>query len=209
MLGDHVNKYLLHDAVPVLFDAGRLVMPIFAVVLGYNLARPGTLASGVYPRALTRLAVGAALSSAPFMALGGLGWGWWPLNVMAALGLVVAALWLFELGGAARVSSGVALLLVGGLFVEFWWAILAITVAAWLYARHPRWSALGLALIGFASLHLVNRNEWALAALPLIALASCVDLSVPRVRWAFYVFYPLHLAVIWGVRSWVTSWVTG
>ena len=200
MLGDHVNKYLLHDAVPVLFDAGRLVMPIFAVVLGYNLARPGALAARVYPRVLTRLGVVAAVSSVPFIALGGLGWGWWPLNVMTALGLVVAALWLFELGGAARVSSGVALLLLGGLFVEFWWAVLAIAVAAWLYARRPRWSALGLAAIGFASLHLVNRNQWALAALPLIALASCVDLKVPRLRWVFYALYPLHLAVIWAVR---------
>ena len=205
MLGDHVNKYLLHGAVPALFDAGRTVMPIFAVVLGYNMARPGTLASGVYPRALARLTVVSALSSIPFIALGGLGWGWWPLNVMAALDLVVAALWLFELGGAARVSSGVALLAVGGLFVEFWWAILAIAVATWLYARRPRWSALGLAAIGFAGLHLVNRNEWALAALPLIALASCVDLSVPRVHWAFYAFYPLHLAVIWAVRSLVVG----
>ena len=201
MLGDHVNKYLLHGAVPALFDAGRTVMPIFAVVLGYNLARPGTLASGVYPRALVRVTVVSALSSIPFIALGGLGWGWWPLNVMAALDLVVAALWLFELGGAARASSGVALLAVGGLFVEFWWAILAIAVATWFYARRPRWSALGLAAIGFAGLHLVNRNEWALAGLPLIALASCVDLSVPRVRWAFYAFYPIHLAVIWVVRS--------
>ena len=205
MFGDHINKYLLQDAVPALFDAGRVVMPIFAVVLGYNLARPGTLASGVYPRALARLTIVSAVSSVPFIALGGLGWGWWPLNVMAALDLVVAALWLFELGGAARVSSGVALLAIGGLFVEFWWAILTIAVAAWLYARRPRWSALGLAAIGFAGLHLVNRNEWALAALPLIALASCVDLSVPRVRWAFYAFYPLHLAVIWAVRSLVVG----
>ncbi len=201
MLGDHINKYLLHDSVPALFNAGRVVMPIFAVVLGYNLARPGTLGAGVYPRMLTRLAVVALVASAPFIALGGLGWGWWPLNVMAALGLVTASLWLFDLGGPARVASGVALLVVGGFFVEFWWAILAIAVAAWLYARRPRWAALGLAAIGFASLHLVNRNEWALAALPLIALASCVDLSVPRVRWAFYAFYPLHLAAIWAVRS--------
>jgi len=200
MVGDHVNKYLLLDSVPALFDAGRLVMPIFAVVLGYNLARPGTLASGVYPRVLIRLTIVAALSSVPFIALGGLGWGWWPLNVMTALGLVVAAVWLFDLGGPARVASGVALLVLGGLFVEFWWALLAVAVAAWLYARRPRWSALGLAAIGFAGLHLVNRNEWALLALPLIVLASCVDLRVPRVRWAFYAFYPLHLAAIWAVR---------
>lgn len=201
MVGDHVNKYLLHDSVPALFNAGRIVMPIFAVVLAYNLARPGTLASGGYARVLTRLAVVAAVASVPFIALGGLGWGWWPLNVMTGLGLVVAALWLFELGGSWRVSSGVALLVLGGFFVEFWWAILAIAVAAWLYARRPGWSALGLAAIGFASLHLVNRNEWALLALPLIALASLVDLRVPRVRWAFYAFYPLHLAAIWAVRS--------
>ena len=98
-------------------------------------------------------------------------------------------------------TSGVVLLMLGGLFVEFWWSILAIAVAAWLYARRPCWSALGLAALGFAGLHLINRNDWALAALPLIALASCVDLKVPRVRWAFYAFYPLHLAVIWAVRS--------
>ena len=201
MFGDHVNKYLLHDTVSALFDAGRVVMPIFAVVLGYNLARPGTLASGIYPRVVTRLAVVATVSSIPFIALGGLGWGWWPLNVMTALGLVTASLWLFDLGGPARVASGVSLLVLGGFFVEFWWAILAIAVAAWLYARRPRWSALGLAAIGFAGLHLVNRNEWALLALPLIALAYCVDLRVPRVRRAFYAFYPLHLAVIWAVRS--------
>jgi len=201
MLGDHVNKYLSHDAVPALFNAGRVVMPVFAVVLGYNLARPGTLASGVYPRVLTRLAAAAAMSSIPFIALGGLGWGWWPLNVMTALALVTAGLWLFDLGGATRVASGVALLVLGGFFVEFWWAILAIAVAAWLYSRRPRGSALCLAVIGFAALHLVNRNAWALLALPLIVLASLADLKLPRVRWAFYAFYPLHLGAIWAVRS--------
>ena len=40
MVGDHINKYLLHGSEPLLFDAGRLAMPLFAIVLGYNLARP-------------------------------------------------------------------------------------------------------------------------------------------------------------------------
>ncbi len=43
MTGDHVNKYLLNDTVPLLFDADRAVMPIFAFVLAFNLARPGAL----------------------------------------------------------------------------------------------------------------------------------------------------------------------
>ena len=42
---DHVNKHLLHASVPELFAAGRLTLPLFGFVLGYNLARPGVLAS--------------------------------------------------------------------------------------------------------------------------------------------------------------------
>jgi TraX protein. len=44
MLGDHVNKYLFNESLPFLYEAGRTVMPMFCVVLAYNLARPDTLA---------------------------------------------------------------------------------------------------------------------------------------------------------------------
>ena len=54
---DHVNKHLLHASVPELFAAGRLALPLFGFVLGYNLARPGALASGGYSRTARRLAV--------------------------------------------------------------------------------------------------------------------------------------------------------
>jgi hypothetical protein len=201
MAGDHVNKYLLHASVPAIFDAGRIVMPVFAVVLGYNLARPGTLERGAYGRVLQRLGLIAAVATVPFVALGGLGWGWWPLNVMAAFWVAAASMCLLERGGAGRITGAALLLLVGGLFVEYWWAVLAIAMAAWSYTRRPNWLALFVGLAGLGSLHLVNRNWWAFAALPMIGLASAVDLRVPRFRWAFYVFYPLHLAVIWALRS--------
>ena len=77
MTRDHVNKYLFNATLPGLFEAGRLCLPLFVFVLAYNLARPGTLASGAYLRTLKRLAIFGALASAPFMALGGLLAGWW------------------------------------------------------------------------------------------------------------------------------------
>ncbi len=40
----------------------------------------------------------------------------------------------------------------------------------------------------------------ALAALPLVLAASRVDLPMPRLRWAFYAYYPLHLAALWAIR---------
>ena len=48
-----------------------------------------------------------------------------------------------------------------------------------------------------ASLYIINRNLWALAALPLIFAAGQFKLSVPRGRLGFYVYYPAHLAVLW------------
>jgi hypothetical protein len=57
------------------------------------------------------------------------------------------------------------------------------------------------ALLGLVALYDVNKNLWALAALPLLVLAARVDPPVPRMRWVFYAFYPLHLAAIWLVRN--------
>ncbi len=200
MMLDHVNKYLLHSRVPVLFDAGRTVMPIFAIVLAYNLARPGTLEQGSYTRVMTRLASAGALATLPFIALGGLGWGWWPLNIMFTLLVASGVMYLSEQGTLGRVLA-VGLFVLGGALVEFWWPALAIAVGAWSYFRRPNWTALLFVLVGLVALYDINKNLWALAALPLIVLAAHVNLAVPRVRWVFYAFYPLHLAVIWLVRS--------
>ena len=43
-------------------------------------------------------------------------------------------------------------------------------------------------------------NAQALASLPLLLVASRVDLPMPRLRWAFYAYYPLHLAALWLIR---------
>ncbi|MEO8924350.1 MAG: TraX family protein [Caldimonas sp.] len=197
---DHVNKYLLHSSVPALFDAGRTVMPIFAIVLAYNLARPGTFERGVYQRVMTRLTVAGALATLPFIALGGLGWGWWPLNIMFMLLVATGVMYLSERGTVGRILA-VGLFVAGGAVVEFWWPALATAVGAWSYFRRPNWPAVLFVLFGLVALYGVNKNLWALAALPLVMLAARFNRPVPRVRWLFYAFYPLHLAVIWLLRS--------
>lgn len=198
---DHVNKYLLHSAVPALFGAGRAVMPIFAIVLAYNLARLGTFERGVYQRVMKRLAIAGALATLPFIALGGLGWGWWPLNIMATLLVATGVMYLTERATLGSRAFAGGLFILGGALVEFWWPALAIAVGAWSYFRRPSWTALLFALAGLIALYVINKNLWALVAVPLIVLASRVDLPVPRVRLVFYAFYPLHLAAIWLVRS--------
>ena len=197
MTFDHVNKHLLHASVPELFAAGRLSMPLFGFVLGYNLARPDALADGAFKRTAVRLALFGSIASVPFIALGGLGWGWWPFNVMATLLVATLCAWLIEVGGWARIALACVVFIVGGAVVEFWWPGLAACLFAWAYCRRPRWGVLVLWISSLAALYVINRNLWAIAALPLVFAAGQVSIKVPRIRLGFYVYYPAHLAVLW------------
>lgn len=198
---DHVNKYLLHGAVPALFDAGRVVMPLFGFVLAHNLARPQSLASGAYGRICRRLAFSAAISSVPFIALGGLGWGWWPLNIMVTLLVAAGVIYSMERGGAGRLAVAALLFVVGGANVEFWWPAIMLTVAAWCYVKQPSWPALLVWIAATGVLYVINRNAWALAAFLLIFAAPHIQVRLPRLRHVFYVYYPLHLVVLWTLRT--------
>ncbi|AKK65884.1 conjugal transfer protein TraX [Xanthomonas oryzae pv. oryzicola] len=200
MTGDHVNKYLLNDTVPALFDAGRAVMPIFVFVLAFNLARPGTLARGVYQRTIMRLAVFGALATPAFIALGGLLAGWWPLNILFTLLVLTATLFFIERGGNLNAMMAGAILVLGGSSVEFWWPAIILGMAVWFYARRPSATALVVAVLACAALAVINRNFWELAALPVIAAAARFDVRCPRWKWAFYAYYPAHLTVLWLIR---------
>jgi hypothetical protein len=200
MTGDHINKYLFNGTLPVLFEAGRLAMPLFVFVLAYNLARPSAFCRGVYLRTIARMAAFAALASIPFMALGGLVAGWWPLNILFTLLTITSTLYLVELGTPASYTAAALTFLVSGALVEFSWPPLIFGLAVWWYCNRPNWIPLALALSSIASLWVVNGNLWALAAIPVVVLASCFDLRIPRRRWAFYTYYPLHLAALWLVR---------
>ncbi|MDQ0054777.1 hypothetical protein J2W32_003835 [Variovorax boronicumulans] len=192
MTGDHVNKYLLQDASPTLYALGRMVMPVFGFVLMANLARPGAYQAGMHLRVMRRLVVFALLATPAFVGLV----GWWPLNILATLGLATAIVWLLESGGAvARVAALIAFL-IGGALVEFWWPALLCCLGAWGFARRPGGVSMLLWALATASLAIVNGNLAALAALPLILGARHVDIPLRRCRWIFYAYYPAHLSLI-------------
>ncbi|MCY1291975.1 hypothetical protein D9M68_734650 [compost metagenome] len=60
--------------------------------------------------------------------------------------------------------------------------------------------ALLVAVAACSSLSWINGNPWALAALLLVVGASQLDLCLPRLRWVFYAFYPLHLVALLLIR---------
>ena len=192
---DHINKYLLKDQWITAFELGRVVMPLFAFVLAYNLARPGALAGGVHFRVMKRLALYGVLATPFFLSLGGLVFGWWPLNIMFMLLLATAILYFVEKGAVALAT---ALFLLGGAFVEFWWFGLALTIAAWWYCKSSRKTALFSWTLAVASLYVVNQNLWALASMPVIFIAAQLNVvaQLPRFPKIFYGYYPAHLAFL-------------
>lgn len=197
----HVDKYLFAESLPGIFEAGRPTMPIFGFVLAYNLARPGALIRGLYGRSMKRLAIYGLLATPFFVALGGLVYDWWPLNILFTLFVASATMYLIEKGGRARLLAAAGVFLVGGLFVEFWWFGLAYCLAAWWYCKTSQRSALVLWVLVTIGFYVFNKNIWALAALPLIFAASRYDFKIPRSRHIFYAYYPLHLAVLVFLRN--------
>lgn len=198
MTGDHINKYLFNGTLPVLFETGRLALPLFVFVLAYNLARLHALECGVYRRTMIRLVVFGGLATPAFVALGGLRFGGvWPLNIMFTLLAFTATACLVEKG---RIFAAGLVFLVGGGLGEFLWPAIAFGLVVRSYYKRPSLTAAAAALIACASLWLINHNMWALAALPVILMATRFDLRVPRLRLFFYIYYPLHLILLLLIR---------
>jgi hypothetical protein len=203
MLFDHINKYLYAEKLPVIFEAGRIVMPMFGFVLGYNLARPDALARGVHRRMMGRLALTGFIASPICIALNRQfvnASSWWPLNILFTLLLVVALTYLIDRGGTRRYALAFALFLLGGGFVEYLWMGVLCCLAAWLFCRKASPSRLALWGVATFSLTLVNGNAWATAALPIILVAGSVAQPLPRRQGFFYAFYPAHLLLLLCMR---------
>lgn len=187
MTGDHVNKVLWANSYPWLGDISRVVFPIFAIVLAYNVcANPD-------PKALNRsmlrtLATAVLVQPAYALAFGGEPL---PLNVLFTLvaGCYVAT--------EPNRLIGVVVALVAGCFVDYaWWGIAVVVAAAHFFRVGGGFVPGALLLASVALLAIVNGNGYALLAFPLVALLGSVVICVPRWRWTFLGYYVVHVAVL-------------
>lgn len=183
MTGDHLNKALLDGAYPVLGIISRVVFPIFAIVMAYNLhddpqatrrAIFRTLVAGCIAQPFHMLAFDDAIT----------------LNVLftLALGLYIPTV--------RNDVVAAALVIVGGFFVDYWWFGIALVVAASAYFHTRKASWLVSLVAAVASLYFVNDNLWALLALPMIWAVREMPGNVPRWRWTFLGYYVVHLALL-------------
>lgn len=200
MVFDHFNKYLYNESITGVFHAGRMVMPLFGFVLAYNLATSDALKRGVHRRVAIRLLL-AGLAATPIVyALNsqlGVSAPWYPLNILFSLLLVVLSTYLIDYGGPKRLAAAVALILVGGAFVEYVWIGVLCCLAAWSFCRRATLARLIIWVWCTALLAIINRLDfWALVAVPTVLVVSHLRSDLPRTKWAFYTLYPVHLAVL-------------
>lgn len=136
MVLDHVNKYLFAERLPIIFGLGRVVLPLFGFVLGYNLARPDALSRGVHCRMMYRLTLSGLAAAPAFFILNSFFVptnAWWPLNVLFMLLLVVTLTYLVDRGGAVRYVLAAAVFVIAGAFVEYLWMGVLCCLGAWLF----------------------------------------------------------------------------
>jgi hypothetical protein len=200
MTGDHINKYLFHESSALLFSVGRLALPLFVFVLAYNLGRPEAFKNGASIRTISRLFIFGACASVPFIGLGEVAFGWYPLNVMFLLLILACCIHFLEKKTLAGYALTIFVFVMGGALVEFWWFGLMFGLAVWWYRKSPCWRALLCSLCGLLGLYFVNGNMWAAASLVVILIVSYSPLSLPRLRWFFYGYYPVHLSLLWMIK---------
>lgn len=184
MTGDHANK-VLHLGEPLLSDLSRVVFPIFAIVLAYNLR---DASADSRRRSMVRLLV-VALIAQPLHALcfGD------PLTLNVLFTLLLGA---FVLYSGTPMLSLLAVLTLGW-FVDYGPVGVAVVVTAGMVFHGGAHFRFLLALAAsVALLYLVNGNWYAMAALPLVAILGQLPVTLPRWRWAFLAYYAGHLALL-------------
>lgn len=192
MFGDHVNRYLLDGSAPVLFLAGRLVLPLFAVSLALGFVNQS---EGKQGRILRRLMVWSVIAQVCWLLV--------PhgeaFNILGQFVLVALLWFVFQRRGVVRGVLVGMVAVVLSTFVEFGVAGLLCMACAFVWARWQDWRGWCVLVLGVAALVVPNGTFAAVWALPVVAVAGWVPV-VERTRGLFYWAYSLQWVGLWFAR---------
>lgn len=187
MTVDHINKYLFNSTIFSFFEIGRIAMPIFMFILAYNLAH-----THGFTKLIKRLFICGIITTPVFIKLGGLYYGYYPLNIMFTLLVSVIVMYLID----KNIYLALLIFAVGGSCVEYWWPAISFSVFIFVYYKYKEKLFFLLAIISLTLLYYINGNFWALVSIPVIAVFSYFNIKVPRLKMLFYIYYFVHLTVI-------------
>lgn len=201
MFLDHFGRHLLGWGQDTwVFAGGRIAFPLFAFVLGMNLARGGDQAARA-ARVASRLGLWAGISVFPSVLARG---DPHVINVLATLSLGAALCWTLVSGRSVllRLAACIAIAL-ASLHVEFGLAGVFLVSAVFVWRNDAQWGSLLLAAVLFLSTGWLNASFGGAAAMlgtlacvPIAWAVSRLPVRAPRLQLAFYLVYPVHLGLI-------------
>lgn len=207
MLIDHIGAALV--PVPGLRIVGRVAFPIYCFLMAEGMARTrNTKKYGL------RLAIGALLAELPFDLLlyGGftwmhqsvmvtllLGWGmtlWINRSERGKLVPVIVCALAAELLGADYGAAGIAMIALFVLTQEqedrLMLQVLGLVILCWMMGG-AGWQVFGV--------HIPAQIFGAAAMVPICLYRGRKITASRVVQWGFYLFYPVHLVVLWVIGT--------
>lgn len=206
MFLDHFGRHLIgYGQDTWVFALGRIAFPLFSVVLALNLSREGDRAARA-ARTAVRLGIWCAVAVLPSIWARGE-----PMmvNVLGTLGLGAALCWVIASPGPMAPRLAVAFAVaVASRWVEFGLAgvFMIPAIYLWCTERKPEAAALAAVLYLMTAWFNASFGDWPalLGTLSGVLIAWGVrqlPLEVPRLKLAFYLVYPVHLALIGALKS--------
>ena len=198
LAGQIGNLYFWYDFDQILRSAGRMAFPIFCFLLV-----EGAVHTRSPKRYLLRLALFAVLSEIPFdLALHNQTFYWGAQNVFFTLLLGLLVILVFQ-RYPAEGWKGMLALAVSAAAAELGgtdYGVVGVAVIAAMYLLRER--PLAAYLISLALLALLNRQEL-YSAPAFLAMALYNGRRGRQPKYFFYVFYPVHLLLLWAAGNFV------
>ena len=178
---------------------GRIAMPIFAFCVAEGFTHTHSKA-----KYLLRLVIFAVISELPFdlASSGAVDWEW--QNVMFTLALAVAAMWCFELLSQKeskwlKIAAWAAVAAIAGVAAlvktDYGFSGVVLVFAFYIFRDKPKAVRVFASLACFCVVHGSLFELWCfVSAVPLMLYNGEKGAGL---KWTFYLFYPLHLLMIY------------